>query len=65
MNASIHNENILIRLGIVFPALIVLFCVYCVFVLSTNKQIGTIKYEMPVSAIDTGYHPGFKAIKNW
>jgi hypothetical protein len=65
MNISVHQESASFRLWSIFATLFVLVCAYCMFILSTSNKGGMLKYQIPVSTVDTGYHPSFKVIKNW
>jgi hypothetical protein len=65
MNISVHHKHGSFMPRAIFTTLFVLVSVYCMFILSTSNKGSMLKYQIPVSTVDTGYHPSFKVIKSW
>lgn len=65
MNASLYYERLSNRLWFIFYTILVFAVVYCMVMFFESKQGSMLKYKIPVSTVDTGYHPSFKVIKSW
>jgi len=38
---------------------------YLLVTVSATNTVSYIKYNIPASSVDTGYHPGYKKVINW